>query len=277
MNRLSTKYENKVIVVAGGASGMGEQIVRQAHKASQVTIVLDHNASAGKKLASELGDQVIFTELEMTDTTAVRQVLTEIDNSYDGIDYFFNCAGSFMAGEIRDTPIEDWNNIFANNIEPVANATTAIYELMQKNKHGSIITLASSAGLFPVPVMNIYGATKSAVVSLMLGLRMEAKSFGVNVSVVCPTIVDTPLYDRATYAGVDKKKALDYLRKKSNVQQPDRAARQILKKAAKNRAIIHTSFSTYFAWSAYRISPTLYMYFVRKIFTSYRRSLRKPL
>lgn len=270
-----TAYKDKVVIVAGGASGIGEQLVRQVSHAAKVTIILDNDGTKGNGLAQELGNTVVFLPLEMTEEPAVRQMFAQINATYQGIDYFFNCAGSFMAGEIRDTPAKDWDAIFKANIEPVTNATTVVYELMRTQSHGSIITLASSAGLFPVPVMNIYGATKSAVVSLMLGLRMEAKTFNINVSVVCPTIVDTPLYDRATYAGVDKEKALQQLREKSKVQQPDQAARQILKKATKNRAIIHTSFSTYFAWSVYRISPTLYMYFACKIFSRYRRSLRK--
>lgn len=274
MSDLAT-YKDKVVIVAGGASGIGEQLVRQVSHTAKVTIVLDNDGSKGAKLAQELGDKVVFLPLEMTDEPAVRQTLAEINATYQGIDYFFNCAGSFMAGEIRDTPTKEWDAIFKANIQPVTNATTVVYELMRTQGYGSIVTLASSAGLFPVPVMNIYGATKSAVVSLMLGLRMEAKKFNIDVSVVCPTIIDTPLYDRATYAGVDKEKALEQLREKSKVQQPDQAARQILKKAAKNRAIIHTSFSTYFAWSAYRISPALYMYFASKIFPRYRRSLRK--
>lgn len=271
----NTSYEHKIIVVAGGASGMGEHLVRQVSAVAGHILILDRNTSAGEALANELGDTVSFTSLEMTDAAAVKKVLQIINGKYERIDYFFNFAGTFLAGEIRDTPLSDWNAIFKSNIEPIINGTTAIYEIMQKNGFGHIINVASSAGLFPVPIMNIYGATKSAIVSLTLGLRMEAKTFGIKASVVCPTIVETPLYDTALYAGLNKKKALSYLKNRAHVQQPQQAAKQILKKVAKNRTIIHTSRSTQVGWAVFRLSPALYMYFAKKYITLYRRTFRK--
>lgn len=274
MNRVEAKYTNKVVVIAGGASGIGEQLARQVSKYSKQTIILDRNKKAGVSLANELGDSVTFIKLEMTNFKAVKRVLHDCSKKYGEIDIFFNFAGSFMAGEIRDTPINYWNDIYDSNVKPIINATAAVYAIMQKNGHGHIVNVASSAGLFPVPIMNIYGSTKSAVVSLTLGLKMEAEAFNIQVSVVCPTIVDTPLYDTALYAGVNKAKALNILRNKLNVQTPQQAASQVLKKVAKNHTIIHTSLSTRIGWGVYRLSPNLYMFFAKKYFSSYRQTIR---
>lgn len=274
MNTTLAAYKDVTIVVAGGASGIGEQLVRQTVQSAKKIIILDRNSHAGYALVSELGESVQFIELEMKDAAAVERVVQDIFDAAESIDYFINCAGSFMAGEIRDTTTEQWREIYDENILPVAHATRFVYDHMRKAQHGHIVTLASSAGLFPVPVMSIYGSTKSAVVTAMLGLRMEARNFNVRVSVVCPTVVDTPLYDRAIYAGLQKNKALKFLRERSSVQTPARAAQQILKKVPKNRAIIHTAASTYFGWALYRISPTLYMYAARRVFPSYRKNLR---
>ncbi len=271
---MNTAYKDKIIVIAGGASGIGEQLVRQITPDAKLVVILDRNKKAGKVLASALRENVLFIHLEMSDVKAVESTLRDINTSHGPIDYFFNTAGTFMAGEIRDTRAKDWVEIFDRNIQPIVSATTAVYEIMRKNGHGHIINTASSAGLFPVPVMSIYGATKSAVVALTLGLRMEAKSFNIKVSVVCPTIVDTPLYDTAMYAGVDKEKALGYLRERSNVQKPNQTAQKILKKVPKNRAVIHTATSTYAAWVLYRISPSLYLRVASRVFKSYRQTLR---
>ena len=267
-------YKDKLVVVAGGASGMGEQLVRQIAGYARQVIVLDRNKAAGTSIVATLGNKVSFKVVEMTNTNAVRRTLQQINKKHGPIDYFFNFAGSFLAGEIRDTPVSYWNKIATSNIEPIVNGTTAIYEIMRNNGTGHIINVASSAGLFPVPIMSIYGATKSSIVSLTLGLRMEAKTFNIKASVVCPTIVETPLYDSALYAGLNKAKALNYLKNRAKVQQPEQAAKQILKKVAKNRAIIHTSASTYIGWAAFRVSPALYMHFAVKYIHLYRKTLR---
>lgn len=191
------KFHDRIVVIAGGASGMGEHTARKLSSVAKTIIILDRNSVAGNGLLRGLGESSEFYELEMKNSTDVQDTLSAIVQKHGIIDYFFNFAGSFLAGEIRDTPVKEWGAIFDNNLKPIINATTSVYEIMQKNGGGHIINVASAAGLFPTPVMNIYGATKSAVISLTLGLRVEARKFNIDVSVVCPTVVDTPLYETA--------------------------------------------------------------------------------
>ncbi|MDB5180722.1 MAG: oxidoreductase [Candidatus Saccharibacteria bacterium] len=273
MSSIYTAYKDKIIVVAGGASGIGEHIVRQLSVFAKTVIIMDRNKKAGTTIAKDLASEVFVEQVEMKDTKDVQKVLNRINSKYGPIDYFFNTAGTFLAGEIRDTPVEDWHLIAERNLQPIINGTATVYEIMRDNGHGHIINVASAAGLFIVPAMSIYGATKAAVVSLSLGLRLEAKTLNIKVSVVCPTVVETPLYETAMYDGIDKEKALDYL-KKSKAQQPQKAARRIIEATAKNKAIIHTAHSTLFAWALYRFSPTLYIATARRFVTLYRKSLR---
>ncbi|MDB5163023.1 MAG: oxidoreductase [Candidatus Saccharibacteria bacterium] len=273
MSSIYTAYKDKIIVVAGGASGIGEHIVRQLSVFAKTVIIMDRNKKAGTTIVKDLADEVFVEQVEMKDTKDVQKVLKRINSKYGTIDYFFNTAGTFLAGEIRDTPVEDWHLIAERNLQPIINGTATVYEIMRDNGHGHIINVASAAGLFIVPAMSVYGATKAAVVSLSLGLRLEAKTLNIKVSVVCPTVVETPLYETAMYDGIDKEKALDYL-KKSKAQQPQKAARRIIEATAKNKAIIHTAHSTLFAWALYRFSPTLYIATARRFVTLYRKSLR---
>ncbi len=253
---------------------MGEHLVRQLSVFAKTVIILDRNKKASKELVNILAGEVVFEYVEMTDTKAVKKVLRHINKAYGPIDYFFNSAGSFLAGEMRDTPVEDWYTITESNVHPIINGTTAIYEIMQKNGHGHIINVASAAGLMPIPVMSIYGATKHMVVGLTLGLRIEAKTLNINVSVVCPTVVETPLYDTALYDGVNKSSALNYLKNHAKVQQPQKAASRIIKSTAKNKAVIHTSMSTKLGWAFYRLSPSLYIIASRRFIKLYRTTWR---
>lgn len=265
-------FDNKIVVIAGGTSGMGEQVAYQLAPLAKIIIILGRNKLKGERIAKKSGNRIKFMPLEMIDGEAVFQTLRTINETLGPIDYFFNFAGTFLAGEIRSTPIEDWHAIYMNNIDPIVNGTAAIYEIMRKNNHGYIINVASAAGLFPVPLMNIYGSTKSAVVSLTLGLRNEARAFNIKVSVVCPGIVETPLYDTAKYDGIDKRKALTLLKDRLRVQQPEKAAQKIIASVHRNKAIIHTTFATRIAWSLYRFSPILYSFFAQKALTYYQNN-----
>lgn len=271
---MSTRtYQNKIVIVAGGASGIGEQLARLLVSFSAKVIVLDRNGKAGAALQKSL-PEIQFNVLDLSSADKVRRSIRHIIRKNGPVDYFFNAAGVFMGGEIRDTPIEDWERVTHANLMPMWNATSVIYGVMQKQGFGHIVNIASSAGLFPVPAMSIYGATKAAVVSLSLGLRNEARSLGVRVSVVCPTIVKTPLYETALYSGVDRKKVLELLETRKGLQTPDVSARRILKQAARNKAVIHTALSTRATWFLFRIWPSLYLRLAERVLMTYRKSLR---
>ena len=273
-HKMRKTFHDKIVVIAGGASGMGEQVALQLYKNAQKVIILDRNKEAGERTKAESAGVIQFEYIEMTHAGEVLHTLRQINKEYGSIDYFFNFAGSFLGGEIRDTPIEHWHKIMETNLQPIINGTVAAYELMRKNGHGHIINVASAAGLFPVPAMGIYGGSKHAVVGLTAGLRLEAKSLNIDVSLICPTIVETPLYDTALYDGLDKPKALELLKHQIKVQQPDMAAKRIITGVRKNKFIIHTSFSTRIAWLLYRISPSLYIWSSRRFLRVYRNTLR---
>ena len=277
MSTIYAAYKDKVIIVAGGASGIGEHLVRQLSSFGKTVIILDRNKKTGaaiaKELTTEITGQVIFEAIDMTKAKAVTTLLTSLNKKYGPVDYFFNAAGIFMAGEMRDTPVENWHTVMESNLQPIINGTTSMYDIMQKNGHGHIINFASAAGLFPVPIMSIYGASKHAIVGLTLGLRIEAKTLNIKASVVCPTVVNTPLYDTAIYNNVDIAKALRTL-KSPKIQKPKLAASRIIKATAQNKAVIHTAFSTRLGWALYRISPELYISASRRFITKYRKSVR---
>jgi len=273
MSTIYKAFKSKVIVIAGGASGIGEHLVRQLSSFGKTVIIIDRNKKAGAHLTKVLAGNVVFEAIEMTNSKEVEKLLIRLNKKYGPIDYFFNAAGIFMAGEMRDTPVENWHKVMDSNLQPILNGTASIYEIMRKNGHGHIINFASAAGLFPVPIMSIYGATKHAIVGLTLGLRIEAKTLNIDVSVVCPTVVNTPLYDTAIYNNLKKSKALNMF-KNSKVQKPKLAASRIIRATARNKAIIHTAVSTRLGWAVYRLSPSLYILGARRFIGVYRKNLR---
>ena len=267
-------YDQSIVMITGGASGIGESVVKQLSLLGAKIIIVDRDSKAGNKLVEYLkpkNEYVEYKNVDMTSVSEVEKLFDDIVKKYSKVDFVFNSAGIFMAGEIRDTPIENWQKVIENNIWAVYNGSHFAYQTMLKQGNGHIINFASSAGLFPVPVMGIYGSSKFAIVGMSHALRNEAKSLGIKVSVVCPTIVNTPLYDTAIYNNFNKAKAL---KARSKFQTPDVAAKKLLKGVSKNKATIHTAVSTKMAWTVYKIIPSLYNYFAQRAVIKYRHTLR---
>ena len=265
-------FNKKTVIVTGGASGIGRELVLQLSTLGARVTIVDKDAEKGAELADALKSLgVVFIQADMANTTEADKAIVRIVKNYSTIDYLFNNAGIFMGGEIRDTPLTNWQTVVNNNIWAVYNGTHYGYQQMLKQGSGYIINVASAAGIFPVPAMGIYGSSKFAIVGLTHALRTEAKDFGISVSVVCPTIVDTPLYDTAIYNKLHSKKALSSRQK---AQSADVAARRILEGVIKNRQTIHTAFSTHVGALVYRLSPALYNVGARRALRSYRQNLR---
>lgn len=271
---MKTSFTDKIIVISGGASGIGEELATQLAQAQATVIIADRDKMRGIELARNLtneGYDVSYDHIDMTVQHDVEQLFDLIVKTHGRIDYVINDAGIFMGGEIRDTPLENWHTVITNNIFTVMNGTHYAYQIMLKQGFGHIVNLGSTAGLTPIPAMGIYGSTKYAIVGLSHALHNEAKDFGVKVSVVCPTIINTPLYDTAIYNKVNKRRAL---KSRDSTQSVNVAARRIIKGIANNKATIHTAVSTHIMWILYRITPGLYNVLARSIHRKYRHHLR---
>jgi len=265
---------DSVVVVTGGASGIGKEIVNQIVPLGAKVIIVGRTRKTGHDFLKDLkhrGYHADFEHVDMLDTKKVEHMFTSIVKKYGKIDYMFNNAGIFMAGEIRDTKLDDWYKVMNNNIFSTVNGTHYAYQQMLKQGNGHIVNIASAAGLFPVPIMGIYGATKFAIVGLTNELRNEAKTLGIQVNAVCPSIINTPLYDTATYNDLNKTKAL---KTRGALQTPEQAAKKILRGVRRNKATIHTSVATHGIWILYRIAPWAYNIGARRVIALYRKKLR---
>lgn len=256
-------FAGKNIVVTGGGSGIGEALVQRFVDFGATVVVIGRS--------NEYKGSAKYYQADMSDAAQSKEVVETIIREVGDIDYMINNAGIFMGGEIRDTPIEKWHTVIDNNIYAVAHGSKYALDHMLARKTGHIVNVASTAGLIPVPAMGIYGATKYALVGLSHAMRNEAASLGVKVSVVCPTVVNTPLYDTALYNNVDKSSVI---KARTNLQTAEQAAEAILRGIVKNKATIHTSMATKLIWGMYRVSPGLYDFFARRIVRMYRAEYR---
>ena len=115
------------------------------------------------------------------------------------IDYLFNNAGIGVGGEVDSYTLDDWNDVFDVNLRGVVHGIQAVYPIMIRQHSGHIVNTASMAGLLAGPGTVSYTATKHAVVALSKALRLEAERHGVQVSVLCPGAIRTPILTGGVY------------------------------------------------------------------------------
>jgi short-subunit dehydrogenase len=128
------------------------------------------------------------------------------------------------------------------------------YQAMLQRGAGHIVTVASLAGLVPLPGLAYYSAAKHAVVAFSLALRAEARPYGVRVSVACPALVDTPL--RANTAAYLERPVFPAPRLRwPRPISADRCALAILRGVARNAAVIPVPAYAGWIWLMYRLAP----------------------
>lgn len=136
--------------------------------------------------------------------------------------------------------------------------------------HGHIVNISSASGLTPVPMGLPYATAKHAVVGLSTSLRTEAADLGVKVSVVCPGVIRTPIFDTAEeVTPLDRTQWLNS--PMNQMMEPEDCARIILKGVARNKAIITVTAATKVMWWLNRLSPSLMDFMGRLIARQFRK------
>jgi NAD(P)-dependent dehydrogenase (short-subunit alcohol dehydrogenase family) len=261
-NALRT-YQDAVAIVTGGASGIGRALSEALTQRGAEVILADRQADLAEETAARIrsaGGKAAAAELDVTDFEAVDRLVQKVSNERGRLDYFFNNAGIGIGGEVREYRIQDWNQVFAVDINGVANGVQAAYPVMVRQGFGHIVNTASMAGLMPTPLSVAYGAAKHAVVGLSTSLRIEAAPLGVRVSVLCPGVIRTPILGGGKYGRMLRTVSPEVQRtswESLRPMEPGLFARQALRAIAQNKAIIIIPSWWKLIWWVNRLSPTL--------------------
>ena len=199
---MANDLAGKVAIITGGAGGIGKALAEELAARGCYLVLADINSELLEQTAAELragGAELDAKTVDVRDATQVQALVEGAHRELGRIDYIFNNAGVNVCAELRDTTLEDWNLLIDVNLRGVVHGVHAAYSIMREQGFGHIINTASAAGLIPAAAEGAYAATKHAVVGLSSTLRIEAASFGVKVSVVCPGLVDTPILDSTKY------------------------------------------------------------------------------
>ena len=202
------QFDNKVVVITGATSGIGEATAKQFAEESGTVVLLGRNLTKGKKIVSDIisqGGKASFIRCDVTDECSVKEAAEKVEIEFKKVDVLFNNAGVMLPSkEIENTEIEDWKKTFEVNLDGVFYVTRNFKKLIYKCK-GCIINNASIAGMhsYVTGRSYAYSASKSAVIQFTRQMAKNYASDGIRVNCICPGIIDTPILgdrDRKVYA-----------------------------------------------------------------------------
>lgn len=250
-------FENKTVIVTGGASGIGRAVAQQLASRGASVILADIDTELLKETTRAInntGGKARAVQLDVRDFEAVKNMVDDTVAEFGRLDYMFNNAGIGIAGEAHEVSCDDWRRVIDINLYGELNGVLAAYPLMVEQGSGHIVNTASLAGLVPVAALTSYTTSKHGVVGLSNALRIEGALHGVKVSVVCPGLIRTPIKENLEFVKIDREKMVDKAPEGMNV---DECARVILRGVERNKAIIVVTLPAKIAYLIQRLSPGL--------------------
>lgn len=181
--------ENPVALVTGGARGIGEAISDLLRKSWSV-LIADRDFETASETAKALGVQAI--ELDIAEEDAVVAAVSDVESRFGPIQGLVNCAGPLQnTDRPEDLEMRMWDRMTDVHLRGTWLMTRAVGTRMARRGSGSIVTIASVAGMQAWPV-HAYGPAKAALINLMQGLAAEWGCEGVRVNCISPGFVRTP-------------------------------------------------------------------------------------
>ena len=273
-------FDGAVAIMTGGASGIGRALSEALGRRGASVVLADRQVTLAQEVAAgiqERGGKASAVELDVTDFTAVDQLVRATVQAQGRLDYMFNNAGIAIGGEARLCRIEDWASVLNVNLHGVVNGVQAAYPVMLGQGYGHIVNTASMAGLLPMPMAVSYATAKHAVVGLSKSLRVEAAQYGVRISALCPGVIRTPILHGGKY-GKQLQPVAPEVQEKFMQQyrpmDPSLFAERVLDALARNKPIIIVPGWWRLLWWIGRLSPGLEAYLVQQSYRSARRAMQ---
>lgn len=227
---MESTFTNKVVIVTGGASGIGRAAALAFAKRGAKVAVADWTENQETvQLITASGGEAIFIKCDVSKAADVKAMVEKTVATFGRLDYAFNNAGIEGASALtKDCSEENWDKTIDVNLKGIWLCMKyEIPEILKQGK-GAIVNCSSVAGLVGFQGLPAYVASKHGVVGLTKTAALEYAQLGIRVNAVCPGVIQTPMIDRLT--GTNKE-AIDQFTKLEPVGrfgQPEEIANAVI-------------------------------------------------
>lgn len=191
---------NKLILVTGATSGIGNQLVNSIISMGGKVIALGRNNTILEELKKQHKELISTFQIDLTNSIEIQQLVEKLPK----IDGLVNSAGIVKSQPIRYLSSEKLEETFAINFNAVVELISSLDKNKKLNPHASIVFLSSVASLFPRKGSAGYSASKAAIEALMRVTAMEYAHRKIRANAIAPAMIKTPMYEEAKeFAGHD--------------------------------------------------------------------------
>lgn len=195
--------EDKVIVITGASSGIGEATARLLASRGAKVMLGARRTERLEKIAGEIqgaGGNAAFRALDVTSRQDVQDFIDFTVTRFGRVDVLINNAGVMPLSKLEALKVDEWDRMIDVNIRGVLHGIAATLPLMQQQRAGQIINIASIGAYAVSPTAAVYCATKYAVRAISEGLRQEVGG-DIRVTVIAPGVTESELADSISDEG----------------------------------------------------------------------------
>ena len=200
---------DKIIIITGGAGGIGSDICRGLAADGFKVVVADYAKDAAEKTAAEIrnvkGDATAV-EVDVGSKESVAEMMKQALAKYGQVDILFNGAGVMTRIPVIDMPEEEWDRVLRINLKGTFLCSQAAAKQMIPRKQGRILSIASGRGVAGQARASHYAASKAGIIAFTKSLAVELAPYDITVNAICPGATDTPMSRAGSTAEEFKKR-----------------------------------------------------------------------
>ncbi|MFL5758174.1 MAG: SDR family NAD(P)-dependent oxidoreductase [Thermomicrobiales bacterium] len=188
------RFDGKTGIVTGGARGIGRAIAERLSRDGARIMVADIDETTAQTTASDLGDQVIAQQMDVTSDSSWNAAVERALSVWDKIDILINNAGiAGRSATVWDYTVEEWNQVIGIDLTGVFLGCRAVVPRMIEAGYGRIVNISSVAGKEGNPNAAPYSAAKAGVIGLTKSLAKEVATKGILVNAITPAPIETEI------------------------------------------------------------------------------------